>query len=194
MACPSTISPKVLRINPSPAPTSSSESAHAALLSTRDCDFSCASSFEQQCPAPISSQTKSLNARGRKELPEKPTTSRRASSSSDTSECLKAPGKQAVAHHSKHLTDLRPKAPRSALPDIPNAQDPHLTAQTVERNKQNEFLIQSKLAGMTYRDIKREGGFKEAESTLRGRYRTLTKPKTARVRKPEWTSKDVSNI
>ena len=44
---------------------------------------------------------------------------------------------------------------------------------------------------MTYREIRKQGNFKEAESTLRGRYRTLTKCKEARVRKPEWQEKDV---
>lgn len=49
----------------------------------------------------------------------------------------------------------------------------------------------SKLAGMTYREIRIAGGFKEAESTLRGRYRMLTKAKGERVRKPAWKDVDV---
>jgi hypothetical protein len=44
---------------------------------------------------------------------------------------------------------------------------------------------------MGYNQIKQVCGFKEAVSTLRGRYRTLTKPKEARVRKPTWTEQDV---
>ncbi|EHK96479.1 hypothetical protein M7I_7808 [Glarea lozoyensis 74030] len=39
-------------------------------------------------------------------------------------------------------------------------------------------------------DIRRKGKFTEAESTLRGRFRTLTKHKNARVRKPEWDEND----
>ncbi len=46
--------------------------------------------------------------------------------------------------------------------------------------------------GMSYREIKQRFGFTEAESTLRGRYRTLTKDKNKRVRKPIWKDKDVS--
>ncbi|CCU80332.1 hypothetical protein BGHDH14_bgh05887 [Blumeria hordei DH14] len=61
----------------------------------------------------------------------------------------------------------------------------------VRRTARDEFLIQKKRAGMSYRDIKREGGFIEPESTLRGRFRTLTKAKSARVRKPEWSENDV---
>lgn len=55
----------------------------------------------------------------------------------------------------------------------------------------NAFLIDCKRRGLSYKDIKRMGGFKEAESTLRGRFRTLTKAKDQRVRKPKWQDKDV---
>jgi hypothetical protein len=61
------------------------------------------------------------------------------------------------------------------------------------RDSKDDFLVRSKLAGMSYKDIRRKGKFTEAESTLRGRFRTLTKHKAARVRKPEWSDKDVSN-
>ncbi|KAH8749741.1 hypothetical protein F5883DRAFT_694706 [Diaporthe sp. PMI_573] len=43
---------------------------------------------------------------------------------------------------------------------------------------------------MTYKEIRKQGGFTEAESTLRGRFRTLTKPKEASVRKPEFQEID----
>ncbi|EAW15181.1 uncharacterized protein ACLA_058390 [Aspergillus clavatus NRRL 1] len=55
----------------------------------------------------------------------------------------------------------------------------------------NAFLIECKRRGLSYKDIKRLGGFKEAESTLRGRFRTLTKTKEQRVRKPQWKEKDI---
>lgn len=45
---------------------------------------------------------------------------------------------------------------------------------------------------MSYKDIKEKGGFTEAVSTLRGRYRTLTKEKEARLRSPKWQENDVS--
>ena len=56
----------------------------------------------------------------------------------------------------------------------------------------DDYLVQQKRAGMTYKEIKEKGQFTEAESTLRGRYRNLTKRKEERVRKPEWTDRDVS--
>ena len=58
----------------------------------------------------------------------------------------------------------------------------------------DEFLVRSKLAGMSYRDIRVQGHFTEAESTLRGRFRTLTKRKEQRVRKPQWHDKDVRHF
>lgn len=63
---------------------------------------------------------------------------------------------------------------------------------TPPRSERDEFLVTSKMAGMTYKEIRKKGGFTEAESTLRGRFRTLTKPKEARVRKPEFLEIDVS--
>ncbi|OGM40905.1 hypothetical protein ABOM_010031 [Aspergillus bombycis] len=59
-------------------------------------------------------------------------------------------------------------------------------------NGRDAFLVECKLRGLSYKDIKRIGGFKEAESTLRGRFRTLTKSKEQRVRKPQWQEKDIS--
>ena len=53
------------------------------------------------------------------------------------------------------------------------------------------LLVQLKREGYSYKDIKRKGNFKEAESTLRGRFRTLTKSKEERVRRPCWTEKDL---
>ena len=62
------------------------------------------------------------------------------------------------------------------------------------RNRlRDEFLVRSKLAGMSYKEIRTKGNFTEAESTLRGRFRTLTKRKEQRVRKPQWQERDVSS-
>ena len=67
---------------------------------------------------------------------------------------------------------------------------------TVERSSSRDtkdhFLVMSKLSGMPYKEIKSQGHFREAESTLRGRFRSLTKSKAQRVRKPQWQERDVS--
>ena len=61
-----------------------------------------------------------------------------------------------------------------------------------QRKKDDELLLQMKRDGRTYRDIRKALGRKVAESTLRGRYRSLTKPRKERVRAPKWTGVDVS--
>ncbi|OBT63533.1 hypothetical protein VE03_07017 [Pseudogymnoascus sp. 23342-1-I1] len=70
--------------------------------------------------------------------------------------------------------------------------DPFTSPTPMTRITKDAFLISSKQAGMSYRAIRQAGNFSEAESTLRGRYRTLTKQKEERVRKPEWTAGDVA--
>jgi len=58
-------------------------------------------------------------------------------------------------------------------------------------SRKDEDLIRLRQAGISYKDIKAKGKFTEAESTLRGRFRTLTKDKDQRVRKPQWRTEDV---
>jgi hypothetical protein len=62
-----------------------------------------------------------------------------------------------------------------------------------QRIAKDKFLLDSKREGKSYKQIRLEGGFTEAESTLRGRHRTLTKKPEERVRKPEWESNDVKS-
>lgn len=78
-----------------------------------------------------------------------------------------------------------------ASPPVDAAQA-ELQTQTAERKRRDEFLLSMREKGMSYRDIKRKGKFREAESTLRGRVRVLTKAKEDRVRKPAWNHHDVS--
>jgi hypothetical protein len=60
------------------------------------------------------------------------------------------------------------------------------------RKSDDEILMKCKAEGITYKEIKKRLRTKVAESTLRGRYRALTKPRKDRVRKPVWTENDVS--
>ncbi|KAK4172675.1 hypothetical protein QBC36DRAFT_247045 [Triangularia setosa] len=64
-------------------------------------------------------------------------------------------------------------------------------AELADRKAKDEFLIVSRQKGLTYKQIRMEGGYTEAESTLRGRYRALTKSREERVRKPEWSEMDL---
>ena len=84
----------------------------------------------------------------------------------------------------------------SAIPAQSHFQSRFMTPRTdnekAQRAKDDEVLLQMKQDGYTYRDIRKALGRKVAESTLRGRYRSLTKPRNARVRAPKWTETDVS--
>ncbi|KAI3395077.1 hypothetical protein diail_1834 [Diaporthe ilicicola] len=99
-------------------------------------------------------------------------------------------------HHHHHKGGADPKAkitPNKAASNAavkPSSTSATEASATPPRSERDEYLVQSKLAGMTYKEIRQEGGFTEAESTLRGRFRTLTKPKEARVRKPEFQEID----
>lgn len=63
---------------------------------------------------------------------------------------------------------------------------------SLAKSSEDEYLLRAREAGMTYKEIKIHGCFSKKESTLRGRYRNLTKEKDERVRKPQWTNKDAS--
>lgn len=77
--------------------------------------------------------------------------------------------------------------------NVPVASPDTLSTEVSRRDTSRDHeLLSLRQSGLSYREIKMKFGFKEAESTLRGRYRTLTKPKDLRVRKPEWKEDDVS--
>ncbi|KAI5310004.1 hypothetical protein KEM55_001954 [Ascosphaera atra] len=52
-------------------------------------------------------------------------------------------------------------------------------------------LMEGRRMGLTYKEIKERWRFTESESTLRGRFRVLTKKKEHRVRKPTWEANDI---
>jgi len=66
--------------------------------------------------------------------------------------------------------------------------------ETVLRERRDQYLLDRREEGYTYKDIKVMGNFSEAESTLRGRVRVLTKDRSERVRRPVWTESDVSAL
>ncbi|KAL6867017.1 hypothetical protein J3F83DRAFT_766070 [Trichoderma novae-zelandiae] len=99
-----------------------------------------------------------------------------------------------------------PRPPRRLLPAVssrrPVHRQPEVRARrspaiqmspqaAAERAAKDRFLVQSRREGISYKDIKRLGNFTEAESTLRGRHRTLTKAKKDRQRDPKWTDLDI---
>ncbi|KAI6896279.1 hypothetical protein KC334_g11000, partial [Hortaea werneckii] len=90
------------------------------------------------------------------------------------------------------------------LPDAPASEDDNFSdmadtsssrsnssMDSAARHKwEDELLFREWKKGTPYRRIKAIGKFKVAESTLRGRIRTMTKDKSERVRRPEWTAED----
>lgn len=91
------------------------------------------------------------------------------------------------------LTHTQPPIPHPPTRQ-PDPEPVSIKASLHYSDSRNAFLIDCKQRGLSYKDIKRMGGFKEAESTLRGRFRTLTKTKEQRVRKPKWLDRDVSYL
>ncbi|KAI1771321.1 hypothetical protein F4818DRAFT_445344 [Hypoxylon cercidicola] len=192
--CPSTISPKVLQIRPSPTPTSSSESIRTKVLTNGDPDFGSPAPKHHHARSPLSPPQRS-KPKSRKELPSKPAKSRQASTSSTRDKSPIPPQQPASPHTPPHKSRVA-QLKREDQDDTPQAAEgssaPSRGPKLAEgRAAKDEFLVKSKLAGMTYKEIRRKGNFTEAESTLRGRFRTLTKDKEARVRKPEWQDNDI---
>jgi hypothetical protein len=196
-----TISPKLTRIIPSPS-FQSAPSSPTHLFPRRDSGSSSSSdgTVEDQPVTKASSTSKGpvpkpAHRHQRTRLPSPPKSSSRGSLSrrllalapSSTSKT-----KTTTTSSSKHLKPTKePKPSHHSQPTepatIPSRPDS-------SRAAKDEFLLKSKAKGMTYKEIRRKGNFSEAESTLRGRYRTLTKPKDLRVRKPEWSENDVSPL
>lgn len=192
-SCPSTISPKMLRIHPSP--TSSSESIHTNLLTNGDSDFA----FSALEPHHTRSPLPTLRP-PRRELPSRPAKLRSVTIGSSDSRSSKdkrpiPPQQSASLQTSSHKARV-PQIKQEPQDDLPFEGEGYLPLERdfrLGRAAQDDFLVRSKLAGMTYREIRKKGNFTEAESTLRGRFRTLTKDKEARVRRPEWTDDDVGS-
>ncbi|KAI9866402.1 MAG: hypothetical protein M1813_001524 [Trichoglossum hirsutum] len=125
-----------------------------------------------------------------------------------TTNCARLEAQHHQQSHALKQTSSRPLVPRPIHPGLPIGEHsslesrPALTRRSRNRKKlstraaqrrvmKDQFLIDSKLAGMSYKEIREKGDFSEPESTLRGRYRTLTKDKRQRVRRPEWEEEDI---
>lgn len=67
-----------------------------------------------------------------------------------------------------------------------------LSAEERQRQREQRILAEGKEAGKTYKQIQALIGTNIAESTLRGRWRMMSKAKCDRLRKPVWMNEDVS--
>ncbi|KAK1242290.1 hypothetical protein MKX07_000276 [Trichoderma sp. CBMAI-0711] len=109
---------------------------------------------------------------------------------------LAPPSRRSLASHRPQrrlLPAVSLRRPVHRQTDVRSRRSPVLQMSpqaAAERAAKDRFLVQSRSEGLSYKDIKRLGNFKEAESTLRGRWRTLTKEKKDRQRDPKWTDLD----
>ena len=60
-----------------------------------------------------------------------------------------------------------------------------------ERQRKGAILLKLRKQGLSYKEIKKRTGWSEADSTLRGMVRVLSRPAHERVRKPLWKRADV---
>jgi hypothetical protein len=75
----------------------------------------------------------------------------------------------------------------SVISNLPSQLDTQQTHTTVGRRQwEDNFIVEGRKKGWTYKEIIRKGGFKCAESTIRGRHRSIIKPKSERLRRPIW--------
>ncbi|KAI1494792.1 hypothetical protein F5X96DRAFT_665477 [Biscogniauxia mediterranea] len=199
---PATISPKMLRISPSPTPKSSCESMRNDLVASGGSDIVPSSVDQRHAHDAYSSSSKHSSHKHRKELPDKPRKSRATPSvsyrpiSSAVKPAQMANSRSMPRHDIMPRYDIMPQAqgpaPRSPqIPREPQAPQGLVAPVDTRLSAKDEFLVTKKLEGMTYREIRTQGNFSEAESTLRGRFRTLTKRREDRVRKPEWQDNDI---
>lgn len=82
--------------------------------------------------------------------------------------------------------------PQTNFPIQDRAQSHRVVDSHTQRKADDQILLEGKKNGLTYKEIRKRMYTKCAESTLRGRYRSLTKARQDRVRKPVWRKKDVS--
>ncbi|KAK4223277.1 hypothetical protein QBC38DRAFT_373427 [Podospora fimiseda] len=209
-----TVSPKMLRLRPTPTPTSSSESIRTSFLDSgrgdavpSQNDSQRASSVVIDTDLPFMSSTV---MRPRRPLPDRATprqegettrhhphppvntSSTQQKNFSSRYEPYPKLGSTRSPPPLRPLSMLTPAPPKPPVHGYtPAAPVTYTDPDSEERKKKDEFLINAKQKGLTYKQIRKLGGFTEAESTLRGRYRTLTKSREARVRKPEWSEIDI---
>ncbi|KAK3295359.1 uncharacterized protein B0H64DRAFT_358893 [Chaetomium fimeti] len=184
-----TVSPKLLKIRQTPTPASSCESLHTNFLS--DAHLHEPPDVIDPMPS-VEPPLPPITPKPRKQLPDG--SQRRLRFADDVHRRHSPVHSDSASPVPQRVTRrLRPKtkqmgtegfSPPPTLGELQLARFP-------DRTSQDDFLVKHKQRGLTYKEIRRLGGFVEAESTLRGRYRTLTKSREARVRKPEWSEKDL---
>lgn len=104
-----------------------------------------------------------------------------------------------TAHHAVEVASCDLPKPRITLPTQNHVVNPTVLRPSrgrtgVKDADMDKKLVKWRAEGLTYREIMKKGNWGLEESTLRGRYRTLTKNKDQRLRKPVWDNASVSIV
>lgn len=210
-----TVSPKMLRLRQTPSPSSSCESIRTSFIADGAVNQPLTFVDSMPCHAsePVGASRKTRRLRSdRSQRPLLPSSGMSQRQPSAYSNPPSPPRKLTRLRPKPKMAGMQPLSSPSPPPPPPpvvaEGPQPQLAhrappgissgarerIELPDRMSKDDFLVRQKQMGMTYKEIRRLGGFTEAESTLRGRYRTLTKVREARVRKPEWSEKDVSFV
>lgn len=79
-------------------------------------------------------------------------------------------------------------------PTMTSKMDRSRLQEIADQAREDDYIVMLRRQGISYAGIKHRGGFTQAVSTLRGRYRNATKHKRDRPRKQLWTPQDVSQV
>ncbi|KAI6360605.1 hypothetical protein MCOR25_006690 [Pyricularia grisea] len=96
----------------------------------------------------------------------------------------KQPTEPSIGPQSSQAPGSGPAGPPTE--NFPSGRLPEHASSAVE----NLFIHEMREEGLSFREIQAAGPFVQAESTLRGRYRTYVTDKALRPRKAEWTAAD----
>ncbi|KAG6055694.1 hypothetical protein E4U17_002808 [Claviceps sp. LM77 group G4] len=107
--------------------------------------------------------------------------------------CLSMPSDNQIALNTSVVTRQSSTSQSSLVGrnilDSPSPEETPLVM-TDRKTYQDELLKQGRRQGIAYRDLRVKHRFDVSESTLRGRYRNLTKARSERPREPQWTEQD----
>ncbi|KAH7329418.1 hypothetical protein B0I35DRAFT_44732 [Stachybotrys elegans] len=191
------VSPSELEMSPAACDTSAFNSSASSAFSDSSIDdeniVEMAACSLEDAPTPMESTPSP--AQGRGSAQESPSQSRQHSRRKLPD---RAPPRQAAARKPaapKPAAKAQPghekKKAAESLPPSPNkAQHPNQPPIFPDRAAEDQYILDMRKKGYSYKKIHELGGFDKEVSSLRGRHRVLTRDKSERVRKPQWTAED----
>jgi hypothetical protein len=106
--------------------------------------------------------------------------------------CHSQPGIWVPTHAANTTSRVEDKDNEVEIEGTPRVEDKGDEVEMEELDPVDPYIMEARQKwSWSWREIREGGGYKVAESTLRGRFRRWTKAGSARVRKPRWTTEDV---